>query len=181
MKERIALPIRTLLIGAIVCAVALSLFIAATPRSAQGQTGQAQVFRAPTDKAAIFFNKDIQAAWQADEAKQVNNQRIMEGGTYSVNVRIVKPDSPPMFHAKSVDLWIVEAGTATAVTGGELLGQKKNTSGGGASDDITGSSISGGIDTPITVGDIVFVPPTVPHTFKDMKGFRALLIRWDVK
>ena len=76
-------------------------------------------------------------------------------------------------HAKSVDLWIVQAGTATAITGGELLDKKKSAN--AASDDVAGSSIRGGIEQPLKPGDIIFVPPGVPHGFKDLKGFRAFL------
>ena len=99
----------------------------------------------------------------------------MEGGTYSINIRMVKPESPPLVHAKSIGLWIVQAGTATATTGGELVDPKK----GGAGDDTAGSSIRGGIEQSPQPRDMLFVPKGVPHGFKDLKGFRALLIRWE--
>jgi mannose-6-phosphate isomerase-like protein (cupin superfamily) len=133
---------------------------------------------APTDKAMYFPNADTQAFWKDLEAKQVINHRVMEGGTFSVNVRIVKPDSPPLVHAKSIDLWIVEAGSATAITGGTLVDAKKQANGG---DDTSGTSIKGGTDQPLKVGDMIYVPTGVPHGFKDLKGFRALLIRWEPK
>lgn len=150
---------------------------------ANGQTGQPgragapAAMPAPTDKAAYFPNSDTQATWQDLEARQVINKRAMEGGTYSINIRIVRPDSPPLVHAKSIDLWIVQAGTATAITGGELVDPKK----GGSGDDTAGSSIRGGMEQPLKQGDMLFVPTGVPHGFKDLKGFRALLIRWEPK
>jgi quercetin dioxygenase-like cupin family protein len=48
-------------------------------------------------------------------------------------------------------------------------------------DDIAGTSIDGGTSQPLTPGDILYVPPGVPHGFKNLKGFRAYLIRVDVK
>jgi uncharacterized RmlC-like cupin family protein len=33
---------------------------------------------------------------------------------------------------------------------------------------------------PVHPGDLLYVPPGVPHHFTDMKGFRAFLIRYDV-
>jgi len=133
--------------------------------------------QAPTNKAAYFDNTEIQKIWAENEAKQVSNKRVMEGGTYSVNIRIVRDDAAPMVHALSSDLWIVQAGTATAVTGGELVDIKTNP----RNDDTLGSSIRGGVEQPVKFGDMVFVPPGVPHTFKGMKGFRAFLIRFPTK
>jgi len=135
------------------------------------------VLNAPTDKAAYWANGDIQGIWKDLEAKQVINKRVMEGGAYSINVRIVKEGDAPLVHAKSVDTWVVQAGTATVVTGGKLNDIKQRP----GVDDASGSSISGGTEQALKAGDVIFIPPGVPHGFKDIKGFRAFLIRWDVK
>jgi mannose-6-phosphate isomerase-like protein (cupin superfamily) len=140
--------------------------------------GQGAPAAAPTDKAMYFPNANTQAFWKELEAKQVNNHRVMEGGTFSVNVRTVRSDAPPLVHAKSTDLWIVEAGSATAITGGTLVDAKKQANGG---DDTSGSSIQGGTEQALNVGDMIYIPTGVPHGFKDLKGFRALLIRWEPK
>jgi mannose-6-phosphate isomerase-like protein (cupin superfamily) len=91
--------------------------------------------------------------------------------------RIVKEQDPPLVHAQSADVWVMMAGTATAVTGGELVDAKKNPK----SDDASGSSIRGGVEQPLQAGDILYVPPSVPHGFKNVKGFRAYLIRFETK
>lgn len=132
---------------------------------------------APADRAAYWPNTDLQKIWKDLEARQVINQRVMEGGTYSINIRIVKEGDAPLAHAKSCDLWITQAGTATAITGGELVNGKKRPN----ADDLAGDSIRGGIEKPLQAGDILYVPPGVPHGFKNVKGFRAFLIRWDTK
>jgi mannose-6-phosphate isomerase-like protein (cupin superfamily) len=132
---------------------------------------------APTDKAAYFDSKEIHEIWKDEEAKQVTNRRLAEGGTHSINIRIVLPANEPLVHALSADTWVVMEGTATAVTGGQLVDMKKNPN----SDDASGSSIRGGIEQPLKAGDILFVPPGVPHGFKDIKGFRAYLIRYPTK
>ena len=44
-----------------------------------------------------------------------------------------------------------------------------------------GSAIRGGVEQPLKPGDVLYVPPGVPHGFKDVKGFRAYLIRFDTK
>ena len=38
-----------------------------------------------------------------------------------------------------------------------------------------------GVEQPLQAGDILYVPPGVPHGFKDVKGFRGYLIRFETK
>jgi mannose-6-phosphate isomerase-like protein (cupin superfamily) len=148
---------------------------------AHGRGGQAgspaaqQAASAPKDKAAYFANADIQATWKDLEARQVINKRVLDGGAYSINVRIVKEGDAPLVHANSADVWVMTAGTATAITGGQLVDGKKRPN----VDDEAGSSIRGGVEQALKAGDVLYVPPGVPHGFKDVKGFRAFLIRFD--
>ena len=170
---------RILAIAAIGTIALLGLWGSAT----QGQGGQAGAPAAqgappaPTDKAAYWPNADIQTIWKDLEARQVINRRVMEGGNYSLNIRIVREGDAALVHAKSCDLWITQAGTATAITGGQLVNPQKRPN----ADDESGSSIQGGIERPLQAGDILYVPPGVPHGFKNLKGFRAFLVRWETK
>ena len=132
---------------------------------------------APTGKAGYFAGSDIQNIWKDLEARQVLNQRVLEGGSHSINIRIVTPKDAPLAHANSLDIWLVHAGSATAVTGGQLLDTKKRPN----SDDVAGTSIQGGVEQALKAGDVLYVPPGVPHGFKDIQGFRAFLIRVDAK
>ena len=132
---------------------------------------------APKDKAGYFANSDIENIWKDLEARQVINRRVLEGGSHSINIRIVRPTDPPLQHADSLDIWLVAQGTATAVTGGELVGLTKRAN----SDDASGSDIKGGVEQALKAGDVLYVPPGVPHGFKDLNGFRAFLIRFDTK
>jgi mannose-6-phosphate isomerase-like protein (cupin superfamily) len=138
---------------------------------------QAEAPPAPTDKAGYYDSKEIHEIWKDEEARKVINKRVAEGGTYSINIRTVLPTSAPLVHAVSADTWVVMEGTATAITGGELMDIKRNPNSG----DTSGSSIKGGIEQPLKPGDILFVPPGVAHGFKDIKGFRAYLIRYPTR
>ena len=163
-------------IGGIVAVAAMAFWGGgAYGQAAQG--GPPAAPSAPTDKAAYFANSDLQNIWKDLEARQVLNKRVLEGGAYSINIRIVKPTDAPLVHAKSLDIWLVSAGSATAVTGGKLLDIKKRPN----SDDAAGTSIMGGVEQPLKAGDVLYVPPGVPHGFKDIQGFRAFLIRFDTK
>ena len=166
---------RTLMIAA------FGVFVWVSPMGqvAFGQGGQAPAAapapRAPADKAAYFANTDFQSIWKDLEAKQVINKRVLEGGSHSINVRIVKENDAPLVHARSADVWVVTAGTATAVTGGQLVDSQKRPN----SDDAAGASIQGGTEQPLKAGDVLYVPQGVPHGFKNVKDFRAFLIRFD--
>ncbi len=146
-------------------------------RGQAGNAGVPQDVAAPTDKAAYFANEDLQTIWKDLEAKQVINKRVLDGGAYSINIRIVKEGDAPLVHAQSADVWVMTAGTATAITGGELVDGKKRPN----VDDEAGTSIRGGVERALKPGDVLYVPPGVAHGFKDIKGFRAFLIRFDTK
>src|SRR5258705_5509241 len=163
-------------VGGTAAVVAMALWAGGAYGQA-AQSGLSAAPSAPTGKAAYFSNSDLQNIWKDLEAGQVLNKRVLEGGAYSINIRIVKPTDAPLVHAKSLDIWLVSAGSATAVTGGKLLDLRKRPN----SDDAAGSSIMGGVDQPLKAGDVLYVPPGVPHGFKDIQGFRAFLIRFDTK
>jgi mannose-6-phosphate isomerase-like protein (cupin superfamily) len=117
----------------------------------------------------FWTSADIQARWKDNEAKKRINSRLYNGpANISMNVRIVLDGDPPVTHEDTADLWLVTEGTATARTDGELV-QSNGT-----------SSIRNGVQRPVHPGDLLYVPPGVPHHFTDMKGFRAFLIRYDV-
>jgi mannose-6-phosphate isomerase-like protein (cupin superfamily) len=166
---------RTLMIAAF----GVFVWLSPTGQIAFGQSGQAPAAapapRAPADKAAYFANTDFQAIWKDLEVKQVINKRVLEGGSHSINVRIVKENDAPLVHARSADVWVVTAGTAIAVTGGQLVDSQKRPN----SDDAAGASIQGGTEQPLKAGDVLYVPQGVPHGFKNVKAFRAFLIRFD--
>ena len=168
---------RKIAIAAMAAAAVTSLGWIAHAQGCRGGNAQPAAPPAPADKAAYFDSKDIHEIWKDEEAKQVINKRVAEGGSHSINIRIVLPANAPLVHALSADTWVVMEGTATAITGGELLDLKRNPN----SDDMSGSSIKGGVEQPLKTGDILYVPPGVPHGFKDIKGFRAYLIRYPTK
>ena len=158
-------------------AVLLAVSLAAGPaRMASAQTAASTRPPAPTDKAGYWGASGMQNIWKDLEAKGILNNRVAEGGTFSINVRIVTEKDAPLVHAQTADVWIAIEGSATAVTGGKLVDGKKRPN----SDDEAGTSIQGGVEQPLKPGDIVYVPPGVPHGFKDIKGFRGYLIRFDV-
>jgi mannose-6-phosphate isomerase-like protein (cupin superfamily) len=140
----------------------------AAPEARGGRGGaQAAIPDAPTNKTAFWTSDDLQNRWKNNEAKKVANSRLFNAPfSASANVRIVLPDDPPLTHEDgTADLWIMAAGAATAETDGQ----------------IDGKTVRDGIRRAVHAGDILYVPPGVPHHFVDVNGFRALLIRFATK
>src|SRR5436853_2735291 len=121
-----------------------------------------------TAKTMFWPAADIEARWKENETLKRNTSRIFDGPTnISANVRIVAGEDPPLTHETTADLWIVTAGTAVARTDGLLVQN------GGP------GSITNATERPVQPGDVLYVPPGVPHHFTHMNGFRAWLIRFD--
>jgi len=134
----------------------------------QGGGAAAPVPKLATDKTMFWPASDIEARWKQNEALKRNNSRLFDGPTnISANVRIVAGEDPPLTHETTADLWIVTAGTAVARTDGKLV-----TNG-------SASSITNATERMVQTGDVLYVPPGVPHHFTQMKGFRAWLMRFD--
>jgi mannose-6-phosphate isomerase-like protein (cupin superfamily) len=169
---------RTILFTAIGAVVLFGVWGVAHGRGGRAAAAAApQAATAPKDKAGYFAHPDIESIWKDLEARQVINKRVVDGGAYSINIRIVKEGDAPLVHASSADVWVTMEGSATAITGGQLVDGKKRPN----VDDEAGTAIRGGVEQALKPGDVLFVPAGVPHGFKDIKGFRAYLIRFDTK
>jgi hypothetical protein len=62
-------------------------------------------------------------------------------------------------------------------TGGTLIEPKP----GAAAGEFSGSGIRGGVERVIKTGDLVFIPPGVPHGIRESKGITYLNIRFETQ
>ena len=127
-------------------------------------------------QAAYFSHGDMDTVWKQLEATNAINKRVVDSGKYSINIRTIRETDAPMTHSSSVDIWVMEEGSAVAITGGALVNPTKKPN----MDDVIGTAIEGGKEQMFLPGDILYIPAGVPHGFKDVKGFRAYLIRVDL-
>ena len=68
-------------------------------------------------------------------------------------------------HNLDTDIIYVLRGTATFVTGGTSVAAKTT-----APDELRGQSIQGGDTHHLSKGDVIVIPPGVPHWFKEVKA-----------
>lgn len=88
-----------------------------------------------------------------------------EGNNYMIHASRREAAGQAEVHLDDADLIHVLDGTATFVTGGELVEGKST-----AADELRGSSIKGGDARLLAKGDVVIVPAGTPHWFKEVKG-----------
>jgi mannose-6-phosphate isomerase-like protein (cupin superfamily) len=89
---------------------------------------------------------------------------LIQTGAYKVLTGRRDRDGQAEVHARDTDIMYVLEGTATLVTGGQVVGGKST-----ATDEVRGDSITGGAAQPLAKGDVIIVPKGIPHLFKDVK------------
>jgi mannose-6-phosphate isomerase-like protein (cupin superfamily) len=133
--------------------------------------------QAPSDRAVDFKSSQIDAAAAELAAKKLITDRLLEGGTYSINVRHISGSETALVHGKITEVWVVRDGSGIVATGGELVDAKPGASAG----EFSGSAIRGGIEREIRAGDLVFIPPGVPHGMKQTTSITYMNIRFETK
>ena len=129
---------------------------------------------APTDRAAGFSLSELQADFREMDAGGLSTLRLLEGGTYNVNIRRLRGGETALIHPVTADVWVVREGSGTLVTGGTLVDEN-----GEVVEGQRGAAIRGGVTRVIRPGDVVFIPAGVPHGIRDTDGITWLNIRFD--
>jgi mannose-6-phosphate isomerase-like protein (cupin superfamily) len=130
------------------------------------QNGRLMLDEAPLDKAVDLPKEKLAEYFQKMSKEQIGVVRLLEGGLYNVNIRHDENATPDNysteFHEDTIDVWVVQEGSGTLVTGGEKVDGKHK----------------GGIERPIKVGDVVFIPAGIHHGMKETKSITWLNIRF---
>jgi len=90
---------------------------------------------------------------------------LIETDTYKVQASRRDRDGQAEVHARDTDIFWIQEGTATLVTGGEVVNGKET-----APDERRGETITSGKEQRVAKGDIITIPNGVPHMFKDVKA-----------
>jgi mannose-6-phosphate isomerase-like protein (cupin superfamily) len=131
---------------------------------------------APKDKAMDMQRAMLEAVARDIAAKGLITQRVLEGGTFSVNVRHIAGAETALQHGTIAEVWVVRDGSGIVSTGGTLVNPKP----GAAAGEFSGSGIAGGVERTIAAGDLVFIPPGVPHGIKQTTSITYLNIRFEI-
>ena len=118
--------------------------------------------RAPTDRALDFQLAALQAEFADMKAQKRASTRMVEGDTFSMNARYLTGAEAAQIHKTITEFYFVRDGSATLVTGGAIVNK----------------AIRGGVERVIKPGDVVFIPPGVPHAIRETAGISYLNIHF---
>ena len=109
-------------------------------------------------KITYFGSSRVKAAF-------VKGMPLVEVENYKVHASHRDGAGMVEVHERDTDIVYVLEGSATLVTGGEIVDGKPT-----ANEEIRGASIRGGETQQIVPGDVIIIPNGVPHWFKEVPG-----------
>ena len=131
----------------------------------------AQIFvrqQAPTDRAADFPAQVLANEITRMEKNGISTVRLLEGGTHNTNIRhdenVTPNEAVYRTHPRTVDVWVVQRGSGTLVTGGRMVNDE----------------LVGGVEQVIGEGDLIFIPAGTLHGIKETVSITWLNIRYDM-
>ncbi len=89
------------------------------------------------------------------------SQPLTSVGNYAFSVSHREGSGGVECHLTQADIFVIESGEASLTVGGTLVDGKNN-----SPTEMTGTSISGGVETRLGAGDIVTIPAKMPHQMK---------------
>jgi mannose-6-phosphate isomerase-like protein (cupin superfamily) len=90
---------------------------------------------------------------------------LVENGIYKVHASRREAPGMAEVHARDTDIIYVVEGSATIVTGGQVVDAMTT-----AADEVRGRSIAGGVERRLVTGDVLIVPNGVPHWFTEVQA-----------
>jgi glc operon protein GlcG len=145
--------------GQIVGAVGVSGAASADDDERVALAGAAAVASAkPAAKVTYFEREEVAAAF-------AKGAPLLEDGGYKVHASHRDGPGVAEVHADDTDVIHVLKGSATLVTGGEVVDPKPI-----GPAEVRGPSIRGGETRRLRPGDVVVIPSGVPHWFREVAG-----------
>jgi glc operon protein GlcG len=93
-------------------------------------------------------------------AKFATGGLLLDAGAYKLDAGRREAPGEVEYHAHTVDVMHVVEGTATVVTGGEMVGARSAGNG-----ELRADSVTGGELHDLSAGDVLAIPAGVPHQF----------------
>jgi glc operon protein GlcG len=103
---------------------------------------------------AAFFEEE------AVRARFATGGLLLDAGAYKLDAGRREAPGEVEYHAHTVDVMHVVDGTATVVTGGEMVGVRSAGDG-----ELRAESVTGGHAQDLAAGDVLAIPAAVPHQF----------------
>lgn len=108
----------------------------------------------------VWSNKDVTAKMAATkpDAAKITQDTLAQFPKYSMSVTKREASGIGELHETVTDIFVVQSGECTLVTGGKLTAPRKQSVG-----EIRGSGVEGGEKQHLAAGDVVRIPAKTPH------------------
>ena len=115
----------------------------------------------------IYSAKELDAMGQklAQKGTPFASQELMRYGNHYTMLALREDTGSSEVHEHEADVFVIENGEATLVTGGKMVDPHATKAG-----EIRGKSIEGGERHAVGAGDIVHIPAGTPHQLLVTKG-----------
>jgi len=145
--------------------ITLALIIAASAASAQQSAPPTKTYSSAADVAGLLAKAKSE---HKDQPTVIEN--ILRLAPYSANLEYRTAVGPASVHEREAEMFYVLEGSGTLVTGGKLVGEKRNNA-----ENLGGTAIEGGSSQAVAKGDVVIVPENTPHWFSVINGTLVLM------
>ena len=98
------------------------------------------------------------------------SQPLLLLAPYSVNIEYRVAVGNAAVHEREAEFFYVVDGSATMITGGQLVNPMRTNA-----ENLTGTAVTGGVTQRVTKGDFVMVPEGSPHWFSAFDGTLVLM------
>ena len=146
-------------------AVSFVCVLAASPIWAQ-QPAPTKTYASAADVSALL----AKARADHKDGQPLVAEPILRLAPYGANLEYRTAVGPAAVHEKEAELFYVIDGSATLVTGGKLVNEKRANA-----ENLNGTGIEGGQSQAVAKGDFVIVPENTPHWFSAINGTIVLM------
>jgi len=108
----------------------------------------------------VYSAHDLEGQGQklANKQTQFASQEFARYGNHYTMLAVRNRTGSSEVHQHEADIFIIESGAATLISGGEMVNPRTTKPG-----EIRGSSITGGDRRAVGAGDIIHIPAGTPH------------------
>jgi quercetin dioxygenase-like cupin family protein len=142
------------------------MLLAAVAVAQQPASTTVKTFTSASDVAAML----AKAKAESKPGTPVPAQTLLQMAPYNAVLGYLTAPGGAGVHETEAELFYVVEGSATLVTGGKLVNEKRTNA-----ENLTGTAIEGGSARTISKGDFIMLPEKTPHWFSAVNGSFAFM------
>lgn len=150
--------------------ITVTLALTALSATAQQPAGRQGARPEKTFASAADVEALLAKAKSQRKDQPLVSENILQLAPYSANLEYRASVGPAAVHEKEAELFYVIEGSATMMTGGKLVDEKRTNAA-----NLTGTAIEGGMSRKVAKGDFIIVPENTPHWFSAIDGTVVLM------